>query len=87
MALIQDTVIKGLKVENCYIAVGSITLAADRTEIYFNLNFSVTKEHPPLFTDYFTCPYDSKGGEIDEQAYAYLRTLERFSAASVSVDE
>ncbi|HBV8969001.1 TPA: hypothetical protein MD887_003208 [Klebsiella oxytoca] len=81
MALIQDTVIKGLKVENCYIAVGSITLAADRTEIYFNLNFSATKENPPLFTDYFTCPYDSNGGEIDEQAYEFLKTLERFNGA------
>lgn len=82
MALIQDTVIKGLKVENCYIAVGSITLAADRTEIYFNLNFSATKENPPLFTDYFTCPYDSNGGEIVEQAYAYLKSLPRFSGAT-----
>ncbi|WP_238759717.1 hypothetical protein [Klebsiella oxytoca] len=82
MALIQDTVIKGLKVENCYIAVGSITLAADRTEIYFNLNFSVTKEHPPLFTDYFTCSYDIDGGEIVEQAYTYLKSLSRFSGAT-----
>ena len=82
MALIQDTVIKGLKVENCYIAVGSITLAADRTEIYFNLNFSVTKEPPPLFTDYFTCPYDIDGGEIVEQAYTYLKSLSRFSGAA-----
>ncbi|WP_213802324.1 hypothetical protein [Klebsiella oxytoca] len=82
MALIQDTVIKGLKVENCYIAVGSITLAADRTEIYFNLNFSVTKEQPPLFTDYFTCSYDIDGGEIVEQAYTYLKSLSRFSGAA-----
>lgn len=82
MALVQDTIIYGAKIENCYIAVGSITLAADRTEIYFNLNFSVTKEHPPLFTDYFTCPYDIDCGEIVEQAYTYLKSLSRFSGAA-----
>ncbi|MEZ1399671.1 hypothetical protein [Klebsiella oxytoca] len=81
MALVQDTIIYGATIENCYIAVGSITLSADRTEIYFNLNFSATRENPPLFTDYFTSPYDSNGGEIVEQAYTYLKSLSRFSGA------
>ena len=43
---------------------------------------TVTKEHPPLFTDYFTCSYDIDGGEIVEQAYTYLKSLSRFSGAA-----
>lgn len=82
MSIKLDQTINGVSVTNCIITVGAMTIAHDRSSLNFNVGFYVTEGGPLLMEDYFVYEgYTLKGGDPESQAYAYLKSLSRFSGA------
>ncbi|HBT3650453.1 MULTISPECIES: hypothetical protein [Klebsiella pneumoniae complex] len=83
MAFKLDFIFSGLNVVGGYVEVSSPAISADEKKLSFGVNFSVNHSEPLLTAESYTCDYDINGGNPFEQAYAYLKTLEKFKFAEV----
>ncbi|MDK6509582.1 hypothetical protein [Klebsiella oxytoca] len=82
MSIKLTQVINGLTVPDCIITIGVIAISPDRTRLNFNAGFYTREDGPLLMEDYFVYEqYTLKGDDPETQAYAYLKTLPRFSGA------
>lgn len=82
MSIKLDQAINGVSVTDCIITVGAITISPDRLRLNFNVGFYATEGGPLLMEDYFVYEgYALNGDDPETQAYAYLKSLPRFSGA------
>lgn len=82
MSIKLDQTINGVSVTDCIITVGAMTISHDRSSLNFNVGFYATEGGPLLLEDYFVyAEYTLSGDDPETQAYAYLKSLSRFSGA------
>ena len=83
MSIKLDQTINGVSVTDCIITVGAMTISHDRSSLNFNVGFYATEGGPLLMEDYFVyAEYTLSGADPETQAYAYLKSLSRFSGAA-----
>ena len=84
MSLIIDTVFKGISVESAKVTVGDIYIADGHTVLSITANWSAPGSSEFFRQTTYNCPYDITGTDPLTQAYAYLKTLDKFSGAAES---
>lgn len=72
---------RGISIPNSTVSVGGITLAEDHKTMSFSVSYRMDMDSDPYNTEFYGCNYDSKSGDIIKQAYAYLKTLDKFKLA------
>lgn len=79
MALIKTTIYKGLTVTDARYTVEYITIQGKQLDFFVSMK--ANKDSPQLDGETHGCSYDPTAGTPEQQAYAYLKTLEEFEGA------
>lgn len=82
MLLQTSMILNGITISPCYIVVGAISISADRSEMSFITEYKSGVDADVFKTDCFTCNYSLSGDNPEIQAYAYLKSLDKFCEAS-----
>ncbi|MCY3511296.1 hypothetical protein [Klebsiella michiganensis] len=83
MYLQKDMSFNGVTISPCYIAVGAISISADRSKMSFIAEYKSGIDADAFQTDCFTCDYSLSGDNPEVQAYTYLKSLSAFSGAEL----
>lgn len=75
---------RGLSVPNAIVAVGGLTLADDHQTMTFSVTYKMADSTGEFYnSEFYGCDYDVAGKDIITQAYDHLKTLDKFSKATV----
>ncbi|EOI1119969.1 hypothetical protein ACMGB6_001026 [Klebsiella oxytoca] len=77
-----NTTFKGITVEDAIATVAGIQLNSGHDTITFEVEYASSGEEDAFNSEIFSCEYDAAGGNIIEQAYAYLKTISPFKEYS-----
>ncbi|WP_316533437.1 hypothetical protein [Klebsiella michiganensis] len=79
MTLLKTTDYKGITIVNALYTIETITIQGGQLDFYVSMRSKAGA--PPLDGENHGCSYSESAGTPHEQAYAYLKTLEKFSDA------
>lgn len=77
MSLTMRTTYKGITLPSAIFTVETVTISS---QLDFSVVMRADAEGERLSTEFYGCEYDSSKDPFD-QAYAYLRTLDKFSSS------
>lgn len=81
MALEMNTTLpSGISIANAYIRVENVELL-DKSNIRFEAKYRVNSSSGVVHKTTFSCPYVLSGDNPIQQAYVYLKTLDKFATA------
>ncbi|WP_417639099.1 hypothetical protein [Klebsiella aerogenes] len=77
MAILKTVDFKGITVENAVFTVDTITIQGGQLDFFVSMRAKA--DAPMLDGENYGCSYDPSAGTPEEQAYSYLKSLEKIS--------
>lgn len=79
MSLLRDITYKGIPIKNAVYTVDTITIQGGQLDFFVSIRAS--KDAPLLDGETHGCVYNPEAGTPEEQAYAYLKSLDEYKDA------
>ncbi|HHG1479384.1 hypothetical protein ACIU5X_09480 [Klebsiella pneumoniae] len=83
MALKMTFNFNGVTVVDGVLNVIMPSISTDQTTLNFGLAYRASESDPLLNSETYSCPYDVNGEDPFTQAYAFIKSLSKFSEAVV----
>lgn len=76
MALLKETLFKGISISDAYFRVCSLEMT--KISMNFTVEICASKDNDAIIHKYYNCEYNIDGNNPIEQAYEHLKSLQEY---------